>query len=246
MDPENSGRAGLALPSPQRPPSGSEIELSEAPLRDTPLLEKAAPSPPHRTWQTLLKRELEFLGVTQILVALLCLCFGTIVSSMLHISEFKEDYFSSFKAGYPFWGAVFFAVSGFLPIMSEKQHTMYLVWGSLGANTVSCIVAGTGISTLIINLKRSVASMDSCQRVYENDSCFMASFSTEIVAMILFLTILGFCSAISLTIYGLGEVFEVFKGTKCSEDRLYEELSIYSPIYSELEERAETSSPTDS
>ncbi|XP_036773132.2 high affinity immunoglobulin epsilon receptor subunit beta isoform X2 [Manis pentadactyla] len=227
MDPENSGRAGLALPSPQRPPSGSEIELSEAPLRDTPLLEKAAPSPPHRTWQTLLKRELEFLGVTQILVALLCLCFGTIVSSMLHISEFKEDYFSSFKAGYPFWGAVF-------------------VWGSLGANTVSCIVAGTGISTLIINLKRSVASMDSCQRVYENDSCFMASFSTEIVAMILFLTILGFCSAISLTIYGLGEVFEVFKGTKCSEDRLYEELSIYSPIYSELEERAETSSPTDS
>lgn len=85
---------------------------------------------------------------------------------------------------------------------------MYLVWGSLGANTVSCIVAGTGISNLIINLKRSVASMDSCQRVYENDSCFMASFSTEIVAMILFLTILGFCSAISLTIYGLGEVFK--------------------------------------
>lgn len=52
------------------------------------------------------------------------------------------------------------------------------VWGSLGANAVSCIVAGTGISNLIINLKRSVASMDSCQRVYENDSCFMASFST--------------------------------------------------------------------
>nr|XP_036851159.1 high affinity immunoglobulin epsilon receptor subunit beta isoform X2 [Manis javanica] len=223
MDPENSGRAGLALPSPQRPPSGPEIELSEAPLHDPPLPEKAAPSPPHRTWQTLLKRELEFLGVTQILVALLCLCFGTIVSSMLHISEFKEDYFSSFKAGYPFWGAVF-------------------VWGSLGANAVSCIVAGTGISNLIINLKRSVASMDSCQRVYENDSCFMASFSTEIVAMILFLTILGFCSAISLTIYGLGEVF---KRTKRSEDRLYEELSVYSPIYSELEERAEASSPTD-
>ncbi|KAK2495277.1 hypothetical protein MC885_010545 [Smutsia gigantea] len=215
----------------------------EVPVCDTPLLEKAAPSPPHHTWRTLLKREVEFLGVTQILVGLMCLCFGTIVSSMLHISEFKEDYFSSFKAGYPFWGAVFFAVSGFLPIMSEKQHSMYLVWGSLGANTVSCIAAGTGLSILTGNLKRSVAYMDSCPRVYENDSCFMASFSTEIVVMILFLTILGFCSALSLTIYGLGEVF---KQTESSEDRLYEELNVYSPTYSELEERAEVSPPTDS
>lgn len=30
----------------------------------------------------------------------------------------------------------------------------------------------------------------------------------EIVAMILFLTVLGFCSAVSLMIYGLGEVFQ--------------------------------------
>lgn len=47
------------------PHSGPEIELSEAPLHDPPLPEKAAPSPPHRTWQTLLKRELEFLGVSE-------------------------------------------------------------------------------------------------------------------------------------------------------------------------------------
>lgn len=30
------------------------------------------------------------------------------------------------------------------------------------------------------------------------------------------------------------------------EDRLYEELNIYSPIYSELEDKAEESSPVDS
>lgn len=30
------------------------------------------------------------------------------------------------------------------------------------------------------------------------------------------------------------------------EDRLYEEVNIYSPIYSELEEREETASPADS
>lgn len=30
------------------------------------------------------------------------------------------------------------------------------------------------------------------------------------------------------------------------EDRLYEELNIYAPIYSELEDRGEATSPTDS
>uniref|UniRef100_A0A287D306 Membrane spanning 4-domains A2 n=1 Tax=Ictidomys tridecemlineatus TaxID=43179 RepID=A0A287D306_ICTTR len=34
--------------------------------------------------------------------------------------------------------------------------------------------------------------------------------------------------------------------TTIPDDRLYEELNIYSPIYSELEEKIETSSPTSS
>lgn len=37
---------------------------------------------------------------------------------------------------------------------------------------------------------------------------FLVVIPQEIVAMILFLTILGFCSAVSLTIYGIGEVTE--------------------------------------
>ncbi|XP_038285376.1 high affinity immunoglobulin epsilon receptor subunit beta-like isoform X1 [Canis lupus baileyi] len=243
MEPENSGRAGLALPNPQGPSSAPEIELSEVPLRENPLLEKAGSSPPCHTWLMFLKRELEFLGVTQILIALVCLCFGIIVCSVINISEFKEDIFSSFKAGYPFWGAVFFAISGFLPIMSEKKHATYLAWGSLGANTVSSIAAGIGIFILTVNLQRSSAYIHNCQQAPRDDFCFVACFSTEIVAMILFLTILGFCSAVSLTIYGVGELVQ---GNKIVEDRLYEELNIYSPIYSELEDKAEESSPVDS
>ncbi|XP_045872364.1 high affinity immunoglobulin epsilon receptor subunit beta-like [Meles meles] len=243
MDPENSGRAGLALPNPQEPSSAPEIELSEVSLHENPLLEKAASSPPCHTWLIFLKRELEFLGVTQILVGLICLCFGTIVCSVINISELKEDVFSSFKAGYPFWGAVFFAISGFLPIMSEKKHTTCLVWGTLWANTVSSIAAGIGIFILTVNLKKSSAFIYNCQEVYGEDFCFMACFSTEIVAMILFLTVLGFCSAVSLIIYGVGEVVQ---GNKIAEDRLYEELNIYSPIYSELEDKVEASSPVDS
>lgn len=42
-----------------------EIELSDAPFRDSTLLEKTAPSP-RETWLTFLKRELEFLGVSEL------------------------------------------------------------------------------------------------------------------------------------------------------------------------------------
>ncbi|XP_029812756.1 high affinity immunoglobulin epsilon receptor subunit beta-like isoform X2 [Suricata suricatta] len=223
MDTEGS-RAGLALPNPQNPSSVPEIELSEVSLRDHALRERAGPAPPHHRLLMFLRRELQFLGVTQILIALICLCFGIMVLFAINIFKFEEDVFSSFEAGYPFWGSAF-------------------VWGSLGANTISSITAGIGIFILIINLESCRPYIYSCRETNEDDSCFVAYFSTEVVAMILFLTILGFCSAVSLMIYGVGEVFQ---GKKIPEDRLYEELNIYSPIYSELEDKGETTSPADS
>ena len=45
--------------------SAPEIELSTVSLHDNDLLEKAAPSPPRQTWLTFLKKELEFLGVSE-------------------------------------------------------------------------------------------------------------------------------------------------------------------------------------
>ena len=45
--------------------SAPEIELSEVSLRENPLLEKSASSPPCHTWLIFLKRELEFLGVSE-------------------------------------------------------------------------------------------------------------------------------------------------------------------------------------
>ncbi|CAK6449322.1 unnamed protein product [Pipistrellus nathusii] len=240
MDSENRSRADLALPNPQESSSVPKIEFSEAPFRDSTLQEKAAPSP-RQTWLTFLKRELEFLGVTQILIGFICLYFGTIVYFVFKISEFEKDFFSSFKTGYPLWGAVIFAISGFLSIISEKKNAAYLVQGSLGANLVSVIAAGTGIFILVTNLKGSLAYIDVCQQAYEDDFCLAAFFSTELVAMILFLTILGFGAAVLLIAYRIGELL---KENQIPEDRLYEELNIYSPIYSELEDRVETS-PTD-
>uniref|UniRef100_A0A8D2JJD9 Membrane spanning 4-domains A2 n=1 Tax=Sciurus vulgaris TaxID=55149 RepID=A0A8D2JJD9_SCIVU len=133
-----------------------------------------------------------------------------------------------------------FAISGLLSIISEKKNGVYLVRGRLGANAVSSIAAGAGTVILILNLSNSWAYISQCEKIREDDSCFVVSFITEIVAMMLFLTILGFGSAMSLTIYGIGEEF---KGDKVPDDRLYEELNIYSPIYSELEDKIEMSSP---
>ena len=45
--------------------SASEIELSEVPLHENVLQEEDTPPPPRRTWLTFLKKELEFLGVSE-------------------------------------------------------------------------------------------------------------------------------------------------------------------------------------
>ncbi|XP_021007129.1 high affinity immunoglobulin epsilon receptor subunit beta isoform X4 [Mus caroli] len=126
MDTENRSRADLALPNPQESSSAPDIELLEAPP-------SAKAPPPKQTWRTFLKKELEFLGATQIL----------------------------------------FVLSGFLSIISERKNTLYL-------------------------------------DITEDDGCFVASFTTV------------------------------------PDDRLYEELNVYSPIYSELEDKGERSSPVDS
>ncbi|KAM6160089.1 high affinity immunoglobulin epsilon receptor subunit beta [Erethizon dorsatum] len=238
MDTRGRSRADLALPNPQEQAGVPEIELLEVSPRENTPRQKSASGPPRQTWSSLLKKELEFLGVTQILIGLLCLCFGTIVYSVLDTSKFDKEVFSSFNAGYPFWGAVLFVVSGVLSVLSEREKAMYLARGRLGANTLSSIAAATGIILLVHNLRNSSACIDHCESLGDSDDCLVASFTIEIVAMMLFLTILGFCTTVSLTIYGIGEEC---KGKKLPDDRLYEELNIYSPIYSELEDKGEPS-----
>uniref|UniRef100_A0A2K5HGN8 Membrane spanning 4-domains A2 n=2 Tax=Colobus angolensis palliatus TaxID=336983 RepID=A0A2K5HGN8_COLAP len=244
MDTESNRRANLSLPQePSSVPAFEVLAVSPQEESSGGLL-KSASSPPQHTWLTVLKKEQEFLGVTQILIGMICLCFGTVVCSVLDISHIEGDIFSSFKAGYPFWGAIFFSISGILSILSERRNATSLARGSLGANTASSIAGATGITILIVNLKKSSAyiHIHSCQKYFSTEKCFVASFSAEMVVMMLFLTILGLGSALSLTIYGAGEEL---KGNKVPDDRVYEELNIYSAIYSELEDRGEMSPPTD-
>uniref|UniRef100_A0A8C6W3T3 Membrane-spanning 4-domains, subfamily A, member 2 n=1 Tax=Nannospalax galili TaxID=1026970 RepID=A0A8C6W3T3_NANGA len=118
MDTENKSRADLTLPNPQEPSSVPEIELLEVSPR------KSASPQQQQAWLTVLKKELEFLGVS-------------------------------------------FIISGFLSVMSERKNAVYL-------------------------------------DLYDDDDCYVASFVTV------------------------------------AEELLYEELNIYSPIYSELEDKGES------
>ncbi|CAO2584763.1 High affinity immunoglobulin epsilon receptor subunit beta [Lemmus lemmus] len=243
MDTENKSRADLALPNPQESPSVPNIELLEASPSIKALPETPAPPPPPQTWQAVLKKDLEFLGVTQILVGVMCLCLGTVVCSALPISEFDDEVLLSYRAGYPFWGAVLFVLSGFLTVRSERKNTLYLVRGSLGANIISSVTAAVGVILLTLNLSQDFTYMNYCKDLNEDDGCFGASLVTETVLMLLLLTTLAFCSAVLFIIHRIGEKF---KSKKVADDRLYEELNIYSPIYSELEDTGNTPSPVGS
>lgn len=57
--------------------------------------------------------------------------------------------------------------------------------GSLGANTASSIAGATGITILIINLKKSSAyiHIHSCQKYFGTEKCFMASFSAVCIIL---------------------------------------------------------------
>lgn len=66
-----------------------------------------------------------FPQVTQILIGLIYLYFGIIVSSKINDSEFTEYFFSSFKAGYPFWGALFVSIR--LQLSEIILHVAFLL-----------------------------------------------------------------------------------------------------------------------
>ncbi|EGW13471.1 High affinity immunoglobulin epsilon receptor subunit beta [Cricetulus griseus] len=196
---------------------------------------------------------------TQILNGIVILALGVFLGSLQYLShQFRHVFFFTFYTGYPFWGAVFGLVSLMLILtLLELAVTISVsvMWclgnisgsrkarGSLGANIVSSIASGIGIIILILNLSHNSTYLKYCKDLNEDDGCFVTAFITEMVSMMLFLTMLAFCSAVLHTIYRIGEAF---KSNKVTDDRLYEELNVYSPIYSELEDKGETSSPVGS
>ncbi|XP_010333541.1 membrane-spanning 4-domains subfamily A member 8 isoform X2 [Saimiri boliviensis] len=94
-------------------------------------------------------REGKTLGAIQIVIGLVHICLGSTLATLL-LGQYVSI---SFYGGYPFWGGVWFIISGSLSVAAENQPSSYcLLSGSLGLNIVSAISSAVGIILLIIDL----------------------------------------------------------------------------------------------
>ncbi|XP_077177229.1 membrane-spanning 4-domains subfamily A member 12-like [Paroedura picta] len=102
-------------------------------------------SPPQQNpqgWglEKMLKVEAKALGTVQIMVGLMHIGFGA-------VSVLIRQVYTPLAAigGYPFWGGVFFIISGSLSVSVENQLSKYLVQCSVGMNITSAVMALIGV-----------------------------------------------------------------------------------------------------
>ncbi|XP_003993535.4 membrane-spanning 4-domains subfamily A member 8 [Felis catus] len=94
-------------------------------------------------------KEGKVLGAIQILIGLIHVGLGSIMATVLsgHYTAI------SFYGGFPFWGGVWFIISGSLSVSAENQpKSSYLRNGSLGLNIVSAICSVVGITLFIMDM----------------------------------------------------------------------------------------------
>ncbi|XP_014969549.1 membrane-spanning 4-domains subfamily A member 8 isoform X2 [Macaca thibetana thibetana] len=94
-------------------------------------------------------KEGKTLGAIQIIIGLAHIGLGSIMGTVL-----VGDYLSiSFYGGFPFWGGLWFIISGSLSVAAENQPYSYcLLSGSLGLNIVSAICSAVGVILFITDL----------------------------------------------------------------------------------------------
>ncbi|PNJ22186.1 MS4A8 isoform 3, partial [Pongo abelii] len=94
-------------------------------------------------------KEGKTLGAIQIIIGLAHIGLGSIMATVL-VGEYLSI---SFYGGFPFWGGLWFIISGSLSVAAENQPYSYcLLSGSLGLNIVSAICSAVGVILFITDL----------------------------------------------------------------------------------------------
>ncbi|KAF6333630.1 membrane spanning 4-domains A8 [Rhinolophus ferrumequinum] len=95
-------------------------------------------------------KEGKTLGAIQILIGLLHIGLGSVMGTLLHVYYYVPV---SFYGGFPFWGGIWFIISGSLSVSAENQpRSTCLLNGSLGLNIISAICSVIGIILFITDM----------------------------------------------------------------------------------------------
>ncbi|XP_028593481.2 membrane-spanning 4-domains subfamily A member 8-like [Podarcis muralis] len=153
---------------------------------------------PQTGWMDkLVKVEAKTLGAIQILIGLIHIGFGS-VSAVLCTWLLTL----ATLGGYPFWGGLFFIISGTMSVLAEKYATPCQVRSSVGMNITSAVMALVGIILYLVEL--SVGPVGYHPHDYETGQIYYwaKAVSTGLAVILLLFSFLEFFIAVSLAHFG--------------------------------------------
>ncbi|XP_047631591.1 membrane-spanning 4-domains subfamily A member 7 isoform X2 [Phacochoerus africanus] len=112
--------------------------------------------------QDRLQREATVLGTIQIMCCLVISSVGATLVSAPHSPRFSPAVSTILMSGYPFLGALCFAITGSLSIISGKKSTKPFAMSSLTSNAVSSVAAGAGLLFLMDSLVALGTASQQC------------------------------------------------------------------------------------
>ncbi|KAM4845254.1 membrane-spanning 4-domains subfamily A member 7 [Thomomys bottae] len=149
-----------------------------------------------------LQHEATVLGVIQILCCLMISGLGAIWFLTSYSFHFDAEVFTILMSGYPFVGALCFATSGSLSIMSGKISIKPFALSSLASNAVSSAIAGAGLFFLANSLVALGTASPPCNSgkehqslspyseyyssIYEDKDCLLAGVNITCILLVMF------------------------------------------------------------
>uniref|UniRef100_A0A673UC52 Membrane spanning 4-domains A8 n=1 Tax=Suricata suricatta TaxID=37032 RepID=A0A673UC52_SURSU len=130
------------------------------------------------------------LGAIQILIGLIHVGLGSIMATVL-----SGNYTAiSFYGGFPFWGGIWFIVSGSLSVSAENQpKSSHLLNSSLGLNIVSAVCSVVGITLFIMDM--SLSTINAHPDYYPPYDTWGVTPGVAISGVLLIFCLLEFCVA---------------------------------------------------